>query len=373
MLGFVDPLANKTQYHLFVILFILVEVIYSLECDSNFDFSVRQISFCSGRCSVNGTHKSGLRRALSLSEFDATCKQPKSIDSIQQASQYYYSSKAVFGEQSGAKYRVFIFDFHLVSGNVYIDFKKLNLAPNSQPKPQTNVSLIISLVSHQFMTFRIFNLPSRRSVYINDIKILLNGAASLDLMEKKGDLEIQVHHSPLYHFSPDRKEWIHYLNTLFAMKIDGYVEYLSQFCHISHIRIDVNKMVHNLHNTSHFEDFVRPLEEMESLSENIDAEVAQYHLGKTCFLNINESVYLSNFDQNHLIFAINFQPHIFLDIGQNWDKNENYLKIFIKECDITKIYNLILYVNKQFDRGSSEQRLKKLIIDENYCHLRIYI
>lgn len=365
-------LAKNAKFHLAFITLNLIEFVCLLNCDTYFDHSVRQASFCLGRCSTNSSQKGGLMRAATLREFDSICKQPKSINLIGHNSQFYYSGKSGFGQSNSVGYRVFVFDFYLVSGIVYIDFTQLSLTPQvHQAQPQPNVSLIIGLVAHQFITFRIFNLPSRKSIFISNVKIFLNGAASLDLMEKKEDLVIEVYHSPFYEYSPDRKEWINYMNNLFGTKKNGYVEYLSLFCHISHIRIDLNKMVFNLHNASYFEDFVEPLEKIQSLSENMDSEAEQYYLGKTCSFDLDESKYFNNFKLNQKMFAINLQPHIFLDIGMNSNLSESYLKIFIKQCDITKIYNLILFVNNQFEANFA--RTKKLIIDENYCHLKIYV
>lgn len=366
-------LAKNAKFHLALIILNLIRFVYVLNCDTYFDHSVRQVSFCFGPCSTNSSQKGGLMRAETLREFDSICKQPKSINLIGHDSQYYYSAKSTFGQSNSDGYRVFIFDFYLVSGIVYIDFTQLSLMPGVHQQPNSNMSLILGLVAHQFITFRIFNLPRRKSIFVSNVKIFLNGAASLDLMEKKEDLVIEVYHSPFYEYSPDRKEWINYLNNLFGTKKNGYVEYLSIFCHISHIRIDLNKMVLNLHNASTFEDFVEPLEKILSLSENMDSEAEQYYLGKTCSfdLDASRSKHFNNFELKQKMLAMNLQPHIFLDIGLNSNLNESYLKIFIKQCDITQIYNLILFVNNQFE--SNFKRFKKLIIDENYCHLKIYV
>lgn len=372
MLAFVDLLALRSKLCLIVVILNLIEIAYGQINEHNFDFSVRQTSYCLKQCRINSSKKNGVMRAKSSGEYDALCKQLKPINSSLESSQYFYSSRFIFDQNSENMHRVFIFDFNLVSGDVYIDFTRLNLENiDKHIEPKKNVSLIIALIANQFMTFRVFNLPSRKSIYLNDIKILLNGAANLDLMEKKGNLKIQVYHSPLYSYSTDRKEWVKYLESLVGIKNCGYVEYLSQFCYLSHIRIDLDKMILNLYDVSNFRDFVVPLEEIPAIDNNMDSEVKQYYFGKKYFLNVNETEILSDFDKSREYFAANLEPHIFLDIGQSLDQEENNLKIFIKRCDVAKIYNLILYVNQESAQAISQ--LKMLNLDENYCQIRVYV
>ncbi|CAF0923968.1 unnamed protein product [Brachionus calyciflorus] len=376
LFDFIYCLIIKHKFYLFLILVQLIRLNEcrnsGLECLNSIDRSIRQQTFCFSNCyPVNSTRKLGLIRALIFESFDSMCKQPKISSSLgEQPSQYFSSKPTIYSESPNKpKIKVFVLDFYLVSGDIYIDFSRLNISllKNNSIKSKLDTTLVLNLVTRQFMTFKIFNLPHEKSDYLTDIKILLNGESSLEILEKKGDLKIQVHHSPVYDYSTNRREWIDYLNTLLGDGQNDYVEYLSLFCHVSHIRLDINKMLLSIHDENYFSDYVEPLEAMPNLSESSNL-VSDYYLGKNCTFLFNGAKYKKNNQEKN--FLDNFQPHFFIEIEQNPNEivGNDYLRIFIKECNIAKDYNLIVFVNNLMQINSE----KKIILDEANCNVKIY-
>lgn len=159
----------------------------------------------------------------------------------------------VVQSKRGSTLHAFILDFRLVSGDVYIDFKSLPSSYNyTQPQKQP---LILNLVTKQFVTFRLINLPSQLGG--QGLRILLNGDASVNYLVKKPDekrphpqqqhTRIEVVHSPSYDDfeNKNRSEWISYLKktTAGVSEIGLYVEYLNLFYHVSHLRLDLPLMI----------------------------------------------------------------------------------------------------------------------------------
>ena len=122
-----------------------------------------------------------------------------------------------------------------MTGSVYIDFKSspAMLKPDQQ--------LILNVVTKQFVTFRLLNVPSRAR-----LRVLVNGEARVSYVEKKDVNEansastVEIWHAPLYDRFANRSEWVAYLERSTGVNIRRYVEYLNLFCHLSHLRIDLD-------------------------------------------------------------------------------------------------------------------------------------
>lgn len=315
--------------------------------------------------------------------------------------------------------KVFVFDFRLVSDNVFIDFNKLNLTSELDA-----ASLIINLVTKQFVTFRLVNFPKLSP---NRIKILLNGDCSLNMFEPKSQTPayVPIINSPPYDRTSDRQEWIDYLEKLTGSKIDRYIEYLSMFCQISHVRIDINRVLYAAAETVvHDHEQENLAQRMEEISESANELLSDYCLLKYCnqieidkpffkpSMSRNNSTNKKNKHKNNVnvvqlkeqqharnrnFFAFskilhdndhlfNLENQIFIfeieqfDPISETDDNDD-LFVFINECDINKQYILILYVNynstngrnaTQRDGGQNKQ-LKKIILDDLNCQIKVYV
>jgi hypothetical protein len=153
------------------------------------------------------------------------------------------------------KLQVFVFDFRLASGEIVVDFKKLS--PNHPlPTPPSSTRITINLVVKQFVTFRLINLPS----FVD--RILLNGDCSVNLIEPSAGSHVQILNSPRYDENDEndedegeqkqgghqgglatRRKWIDYLERVDNIQIDQYVEYQTLLCLVSHVRIDLRRML----------------------------------------------------------------------------------------------------------------------------------
>ena len=107
------------------------------------------------------------------------------------------------------KVHVFTFDFSSISGDVYVDFDRVVsderslLAEASRLNPMMTTTLVISLVTRQFLTFRLLNLPTLKTAYLTRLVVLLSGESSIELIEKRLDspadrrLAVEVFNSPI--------------------------------------------------------------------------------------------------------------------------------------------------------------------------------
>lgn len=362
----------------------------AIECTNLNQRKFEQQTFCFRDCHpLNSTLRSPTVRVYTHEQFESSCKnfhgysndgspfQPTFLNSnVKKYSQSL--NRPLHGKASTI--HVFVFDFHLISGDVFIDFKTLNLNHLQSLNTTNNgnhSSLVLNLVTRQFVTFRIFNLPSNKSEYLTDIKILLSGDSSLDLIEKKSDLKIDVFHSPVYDKSPNRTEWMAYLNGMFASKnnyyFESYMEYLSVFCHISHIRIDLNSMlafgISDYKSVRLEESFVESLDKI----VNFESQFSEYYLPKICSINYgampNHDFHKNEHDFNSEIYVFEIEQNLLNDGEEEQIDDTFYLRMFLKECDINQEYVLILYVTH--DRKVN--KLKKLILDDSNCQIRVYV
>lgn len=154
-------------------------------------------------------------------------------------------------KSSGRSVSVFVLDFRLVSDNIYIDFKSLG---SYKPDLGDNKPLIINLVTKQFVTFRLINVPSTNV----NIRVLLNGDASVNFLEKKrtandadndsaDDSFVEIIHAPLYNLQENRTDWVTFIEKTIMPKrkvlVHDYIEYLTMLCHVSHLRLDLPAML----------------------------------------------------------------------------------------------------------------------------------
>ena len=178
---------------------------------------------------------------------------------------------------------VFIYDFKLVSSDVYIDFTTTSSSSSSSSRKISNTKTshaIIHLVSRQFVTFNVFNL---HTLPFRNITILLNGECNLEIkrpvsLSSKNAPFVRVLHSPAYDdvivinedvksninnnnnnnpskFSnsipetqnsirtdspiDQRTKWLSYLSQQFNgdSQLANYVEYLNMLCHVKHLSV----------------------------------------------------------------------------------------------------------------------------------------
>lgn len=350
-------------------------------------------TYCLEDCEPpNSSLKSNLVYKNTPDEFEAACKKDEvnklSIQTSNQINQVslntnikYFSSPSSSSSKRACTH-VFVFDFLIITGDVFIDFKNLNLSylrSKYNASSTDSSTLVLYFVTRQFVTFRLLNTPFKKNEYLTSIKILINGESSLDIMQQYGDLSIDVLHAPLYDSSSDRVEFLHYLNQIFDRDYD-YVEYLSMFCRIKHIQIDLNKLIdarleYDIEQQENINNIIVRSDLVEALyifAESDDLEhpaITEYYLLKKCtLLNLNQhmsdseySVYLEQ-DQIYL-YEIE-QP------DQLVHQDANYLRFYIKECSENKEYILVFYV-----KPSSSKNMKKLILDDPYtsCTFKIFV
>ena len=112
---------------------------------------------------------------------------------------------------------VFLFDFSMISGDVYIDFAPLNTTDMPRASGGVAQTLVISLVTRQFLTFRLLNVPSRKTELFSRLVLLLNGESSVDLIENTlsdDRLPVEVYHSPI---GSTGQTWVIYKNYFFML------------------------------------------------------------------------------------------------------------------------------------------------------------
>lgn len=360
-----------------------------------------------------------------------------------QSNQVHYNSRmnkfSLFNDSADIhgllNVNVFIYDFSMISGEVIIDFGKYdsNLVSSSsinKKASNSTKSLIINLVARQFMSFRLLNIPIK-SAHLDKLIILLNGECSLDIIEKKQvetslKIQIETHHSPIYDISSienNRNEWLNYLKQKFYPGLNtndvnlNYMEHLSRFCHLSHVIINLNNLL--IINNYDFDspkanmNYVNSLELAQHLElvDLLEIEMStDYNIIKKCSLtpieflskskHVKESVkfgkLLPNVDSNsnqeqrftiydphsiHSLQLSNKEQVYLFEIEQNVHSTRasDYLRIFVKECDISHEYVLFLYVilvdsnGNLFKSNTTKVKLKKLIFDDSNCHFKIYV
>lgn len=254
----------------------------TLDCKN---FPLRPLShqiYCFGQCNV----RTRPIRVKTLEEFGQKCKatnqnqpnnspnrpqqqpQPQQQQNLAQIS--LDTLRREFKHRNGGglikNVTVFVFDFRLIGGDIFVDFKILvENVTNTDEKNNNknkNTEILINLVTKQFVTFRIINLPTA-SEKMRKMRVFLNGDCSVNLMEKwskqsggsssgsgrggdggsiGGGEFVEIVHSPVYDRMANRSEWISYLEWSLGY-IDTYVEYLSLFCHVTHVRVDLNQML----------------------------------------------------------------------------------------------------------------------------------
>jgi hypothetical protein len=356
--------------------------------------------------------------------FDNTARRYKLFNSFKQQTQDEYEPTPI----ETVYLNVFIFDFELVTSSIiYIDL--INYEQLAKKAKQHRIDdnyrfhLIINLVAAQYATFRLFNVPnqkSKSSLIIEKITILLNGDCSLDLIDKVMDGSnsseersrksiIEVLHSPWYAKQNDsgRFDWFNYLNHTFIINNNDnkknieyiYMEHLNKFCSISHLRVDLGKLyanvlksnfgIKNENQSPYLEKFVDYMQ----LDEHTHLDVSKDFLLNKCkatYESYNSKKNMPISPDTRILHEYDMNDEIYVfEIGYSLDKeknekkrkrqenndieeekdddraNDNYLKLFVKECDPLKRYLLIIYSRK------SEKR--RLILDDSNCPIKVFV
>ncbi len=116
-------------------------------------------------------------------------------------------------------------------------------------KTASNNSLIINLVSRQYISFWLINLTNKADTkHFQKITIILSGRAKLKyLSEKNDDGFIIILHAPAYDDSKKpgqnyRQKCFTYLKDNFCLSASNvmYTENLCVFCHIYNVKIDLS-------------------------------------------------------------------------------------------------------------------------------------
>jgi hypothetical protein len=291
---------------------------------------------------------------------------------------------------------VFIFDFRSVSGDIYIDFKQID-DKNLQNIVDLKSYLIINLVSTQFVTFRLLNLP-HKSQYLDKLFILLNGECSLDIMQpnkpNEEKLSIEVFNSP-YYISTENNEWLHYLKHRFNLNLNNknhlYIQHLSMFCHTFHLRVDLSNMIlinsQNNQTMNEKLDFVQYMElidlnyelnliqECEIVAETSESTDHQYNNNAENDANYDDNISINRFSgQTANRISLSQNPIYLFEIDNRFksfdNDDENFLRAYVKECDLDTNYVIILYVSMN---NTILNMRKKIVFDDSKCRFKIYV
>lgn len=315
---------------------------------------------------MHGSKESNLELVESTDEFVQQCHGFQQFDQTMKAVMLSNMREEfdmnLLAKSSTSRTNVHIYDFRLVTGDVYLDL-------DSTQRDNKNDPLIINLVARQFVTFNLFNLPSD----LSNVTILLSGECNLEVRSKQEWLKLNVAHAPVYdEISGDdnyestaqpnqaahashRTKWMSYLSRQLGIETRYYVEHLTMLCHVRHLFIG----------SSHNSVLVQY-----SDWNYEDSSITEYLLIKKCVRKqklpasaststptpsrigdepIKDEFYLFEFDSN--------QKEKIYD-------NET-IRIYLKDCAFNKRYNLIVLFNL------NSQKLPRMILDTDICRLNI--
>ena len=252
------------------------------------------------------------------------------------------SSSSAAAASSHSNITVFIYDFKLVSGDVYIDFSQSRpfAAPtllNNGPPPS---HLIINLVARQFLTFNLLNLPTNLT-----LTILLNGECTLQTTSSP---LVRVLHSPAYDdhsllvdSSPSnsinsRLKWISYLSKHVQARFHFYVEHLTMLCHVKHLHVDLAR------------GFAQPLIQFTDYNFYLDKD---YLIIKKCStINTNNPRPKKSFSvklvQEFYVFEFDANANSSSRVNANHHPHHNRLRLFLKDCDGIRKYNIAFFFRR---------------------------
>ncbi len=290
---------------------------------------------------------------------------------------------------------VFILDFRLINSNViFIDFFDYEKILSTTSTPYTvNSNIVLNLVSNQFISFRLLNVPEQsRNTYFKKLIIILNGKSKLDYFTTNSDPGfLSILHAPTYDDSKQitniqsvnsRQKWLVYLQQVFYPNHDSnihnsivYQEHLHVFCHIYHVEVDLYHLfkVHLNPNLSTSDVNVfsylkkkQTLEESRLHACTVQSSISlskaplQFENSKEC----TDKVY----KQNRIFGKTNAQnaKNVYLiEIEQDKSVNE-HLRFYFKNCEKEKEYYVILYfnANNQAQLGS---RSRKIVFEHSIC------
>ena len=187
-----------------------------------------------------------------------------------------------------------------------------------------------------------------------------------------------------------------------------YTEHTSRFCHISRIRINLSNLV-RINNGVQATglELAEHLEHVDMLEYESSLD---YSLIKRCMFDIEESsnknmntntnansnknanneteygkkllnlnqVYLFEIEQKLVSTSSTQDSRSASGSRERFVPQNEYLRIFIKECDINLVYTLFLYVVNVDSTGARSyvtdtSNIKKLILENFNCNLNIYV
>ena len=185
-----------------------------------------------------------------------------------------------------------------------------------------------------------------------------------------------------------------------------YTEHTSRFCHISRIRINLSNLVRinngvqatGLELAEHLEHIdmleyessldyslikrcMFKIEESPNKNINSNANSNKNANNKTEYskklLNLNQ-VYLFEIEQKLFSSSSTQDSRSASGSRERFVLQNEYLRIFIKECDINLVYTLFLYVVNVDSTGARSyvtdtSNIKKLILENFNCNLNIYV
>ena len=353
------------------------------------------------------------RSVASRADFDSLCSSKSTQSSSHDDTIMYYRSpllkhtvtNVTDGGEPKEYLNVFILDFSVIPGNIiYVDMANyVELINNKlfKAKYATNASsgglrLIFNIVTHQFLTIQILNLPPDNK-YIREVVFLINGDANIDLLQKYATLNssrpsVSVLHAPLYDKQEQqqslpqltRSDWFDFLlDTFYPNRLKWptiiYIESLIKICSSFHIRINLESLVVN--NYIRMESIDADLYDLVEMSELTHDNLN--NLVNVCTRSANESSKQTSADlsKNNLdetavnelskhSDGIDYVVYV-LDIENSLANTKNkYIRIFIKECELDKNYFLFLYLrNAKHDLFKD----KRIMIDDFNCPIKLLV
>lgn len=364
------------------------------------------------------------RSVASRADFDSLCSslstQSSGHDADDESIMYYRSpllkhslsnaTPANGADPKSQEYiNVFILDFSVIPGNiVYVDMANYAELINNKlfqakyvNSTSSGLRLIFNIVTHQFLTIQILNLPPDNK-YIREVVFLINGDANIDLLQKYATQNssrpsVNVLHAPLYDKQSynqeqqslpqlNRSDWFEFLlDTFYPNRRQRptivYVESLIKICSSFHIRINLESLVVN--NYIRMESVGADSYDLVELSELTHDN--SNNLVNVCTRHENESSKQTATDlsKNNLVESaadliglskhsdgIDYVVYVFDIENSLVDTKNKYIRIFIKECEHDKNYFLLLYLrNAKHDSF----RDKRIMIDDFNCPIKLLV
>lgn len=267
---------------------------------------------------------------------------------------------------------------------IFTDFFFINQNDSEQATSnRTNANLVINLVSRQFITFWLMNVPREsKTDHFQKMTIILSGKAQLKYLSEKEDTSfISVLHAPTYEDSKQpchhsnqnqQKKWLTYLKENFYSNGESrfkkgvpnviYKEHLHVFYHIYHVKMDLD-LIYRKHLNP-----IQPSEKTEN-SNNLAVQYLRkdkslYNLD-ICLISGETSLWKHcRYEPIRLLSNGKDNVHI-VEIEQRGTARQQ-LRFLVGDCDKDKEYHVILYLN-------SQTKLERIIFEHSSCQLKLLV